>query len=97
MAIVDLANPTRFMALAGRLLPFLWAATAVLLGLTSGLALQAAPASKPDPRTDVIFFERQKFTDVRDSAMETPRGRDAILAQIKDYIVDRAKWYVRQR
>jgi hypothetical protein len=67
---------------------------AVLLGLTSGLALQAAPASKPDPRTDVIFFERQKFTDVRDSAMETPRGRDAILAQIKDYIIDRAKGYV---
>jgi hypothetical protein len=67
---------------------------AVLLGLGFGLALQAAPESKPDPRADVIFFERERFTDVRDSYMETPRGRDAILAQIKDYIVDRAKWYV---
>ena len=67
---------------------------AVLLGLASGLALQAAPAAKSEPRADVIFFEREKFTDVRDSYMETPKGRDAILAQIKDYIVDRAKWYV---
>jgi hypothetical protein len=67
---------------------------AVLLGLASGLALQAAPAAKSEPRADVIFFEREKFTDVRDSYMETPKGRDVILAQIKDYIVDRAKWYV---
>lgn len=67
---------------------------AVFLGLASGSALAAAPAAKPAPRADVIFFEREKFTDVRDSAMGTPKGRDAILEQIKNYIVDRAKGYV---
>lgn len=65
-----------------------------LLGLASGLALHAALNSKSEPRADVIFFEREKFTDVRDSYMGTPQGRDAILEQIKDYIVDRAKGYV---
>jgi heme exporter protein C len=30
MAVIDLANPTRFLALVNRLLPWLWAATAIL-------------------------------------------------------------------
>lgn len=69
-----------------------------LLSLISGLAavlsLHAMPAPKTDPRAEVIFFEREKFTDVKDGFLETPAGRDAILAQIRDYIVSQAKWYV---
>ena len=42
MALIDLANPTRFMALAGRILPWLWAATAVVLGVGLYLALFVA-------------------------------------------------------
>ena len=37
MAISDLANPTRFLALTGRILPWVW--TLALLGLGIGLYL----------------------------------------------------------
>jgi hypothetical protein len=63
-------------------------------GLTAVLSLQAAATPKTDARTEVIFFEREKFTDVKDGFSETPAGRDAILAQIRDYLVSQAKWYV---
>ncbi len=63
-------------------------------GLTAVLSLQAAATLKIDARTEVIFFEREKFTDVKDGFSETPAGRDAILAQIRDYLVSQAKWYV---
>ena len=31
MPAIDLANPTRFLAFSGRLLPWLWAVTAIVL------------------------------------------------------------------
>jgi heme exporter protein C len=43
MAIADLANPTRFLALSGRILPWLMAATAVLLAAGLYLAFFVAP------------------------------------------------------
>jgi hypothetical protein len=67
---------------------------AVVSGATALVSLRAADAPKTDARAEVIFFEREKFTDVKDGFAETPAGRDAILDQIKDYIVSQAKWYV---
>ncbi|MES1166677.1 MAG: DUF3016 domain-containing protein [Pseudomonadota bacterium] len=63
-------------------------------GLAALTALQAAPAAKADARTEVIFFEPEKFTDVKDGFLETARGRDAILSQIRDHLVSQAAWYV---
>jgi hypothetical protein len=65
-----------------------------LSGLTAVLSLHAATAPKPDDRTEIVFFEREKFTDVKDGLSDTPKGRDAILDQIKDYIIGQAKKYV---
>ena len=44
MPIRDLANPTRFLAFSGRLLPWLWAASAVGLAVGLYLGLYVAPA-----------------------------------------------------
>src|SRR5882724_2915166 len=51
-------------------------------------------ATKPTPRIRVIFSDPEKFTDVKDSYMGTDKGRDAILAQLKDYIRQRASLYL---
>ncbi len=56
MALIDLANPTRFMTLAGRILPWLWAATAVVLGLGLYLALFVAPPDYQQGETVKIMF-----------------------------------------
>ena len=44
MPIRDLANPTRFLAFSGRLLPWLWAAAAIGLAIGLYLGLFVAPA-----------------------------------------------------
>ena len=56
MALVDLANPTRFMALTSRLLPFLWAATALLLGAGLYFALFVAPPDYQQGETVKIMY-----------------------------------------
>lgn len=64
------------------------------LGLAAVVALRAADEAKPAARTQVIFFEAEGFTDVRDTLMSTERGREAILDQLKTYLQERAKYYV---
>jgi heme exporter protein C len=56
MAISDLANPTRFLAFADRILPFVWAAA--LLGLVVGLYLAffVAPPDYQQGETVRIMF-----------------------------------------
>jgi len=56
MALIDLANPTRFMNLAGRLLPWLWAATAIVLGAGLYMALFVAPPDYQQGETVKIMF-----------------------------------------
>jgi hypothetical protein len=56
------------------------------LGLLAAFALRAAEA----PRTEVIFDHPEKFTDVKDRMSPTDKGRDEILSQIRDHLVDRA-------
>jgi hypothetical protein len=62
--------------------------------LTAAVALHAADETKFDSRTVVNFFEPERFTDVRDSLIGSDKGRDAILGQIRDYLVTRSKLYV---
>src|SRR5690349_15820411 len=55
MPLIDLANPTRFHALAGRVLPWLAAATAVFFAI--GLALAwLAPGDYQQGETAKIMF-----------------------------------------
>jgi heme exporter protein C len=56
MALLDLANPTRFMSLSDRLLPWLWAATAIVLGTGLYFAFFVAPADYQQGETVRIMF-----------------------------------------
>ena len=62
------------------------------LGFTG--ALEAAPAETSASRIEVAFFEPERFTDVRDTGMESERGRDYILGQLKTYLQERAGTYL---
>ncbi|MBC7369137.1 MAG: DUF3016 domain-containing protein [Undibacterium sp.] len=62
----------------------------VLLGLVAPLALSARDTAKAPVRTEVIFDHPEKFTDVKDGDFGTDKGRDAILEQIRDFLVERA-------
>ena len=71
----------------------------MLLGALAGLAaISAAVAAempvKTDARVDVVFSSPEKFTDVRDSYTASDKGREGILSQIRDDLVNRADIYV---
>lgn len=53
------------------------------------------PSKAPAPqRADVVFVAPDKFTDVRDSYTTTDSGRDAILDQIRSYMLDEARRFI---
>ena len=54
--MISLANPTRFLAFVGRILPWLAAATLILLGLGLYLALFVAPPDYQQGETVKIMF-----------------------------------------
>ncbi len=56
MAFVDLANPTRYLSLSGRFLPFLWAAALVGLAIGLYLAFFVAPADYQQGETVRIMY-----------------------------------------
>jgi heme exporter protein C len=56
MALIDLANPTRFLAFAERVLPWLVAATLIALAVGIGLALFVAPDDYQQGATVKIMF-----------------------------------------
>ncbi len=56
MALIDLANPTRFLALTERLLPWLAAATALAFAFGLYLAFFAAPDDYQQGATVKIMF-----------------------------------------
>lgn len=60
-----------------------------ILGLVAAGALCAGGNSAP--RTEVIFDHPEKFTDVRDSSIATDKGRDAILENIRAFLVHRTE------
>jgi hypothetical protein len=58
-----------------------------ILGLIGAGALNAA--DNPAPRTEVVFDHPENFTDAKDSYAPTDKGRDSILANIRDFLVHR--------
>ena len=61
MALTDLANPTRFLAYSGRLLPFLWAIAITGLAVGLYLSLFVAPADYQQGETVRIMFIHVPF------------------------------------
>jgi hypothetical protein len=61
----------------------------IALGLSAACALNAADAARAGPRTEVIFDHPENFTDVKDGEFATDKGRDAILARIRGFLVER--------
>ncbi len=65
-----------------------------VFGLAAAGAIRAADDAKPAPRAEVIFSHPEKFTDVKDDAIGTEKGRDATLGLIREYLVQQAAYYV---
>ncbi len=64
----------------------------IVAGLTAiGAVMAADPAVKSEERIDVTFAHPEKFSDVRDGYMGSDQGRDGLLGQLKDHIVQRAQ------
>jgi Protein of unknown function (DUF3016) len=60
-----------------------------IIGLAAAGALNAA--DNPAPRTVVTFEHPENFTDVKDGYLPTDKGRDAILATLRGFLVDRTQ------
>ncbi|MCC6984705.1 MAG: heme transporter HemC, partial [Bauldia sp.] len=56
MPLIDLANPTRFMDLTGRVLPWLWGATGIAIAIALYLGLFVAPADAVQGEVARILF-----------------------------------------
>ncbi len=61
MPVVNLANPTRFLAFSGRLLPFLWGVTVLVLGWGLYLTFFVAPADYQQGEMVRIMFIHVPF------------------------------------
>lgn len=61
-----------------------------VLGLVPFSAAVAASPDKAASPVQVTFVAPEKFTDVKDYYLDTERGRDALLEQLKEHIVTRA-------
>jgi hypothetical protein len=64
------------------------------LGLVAaGVAVAAAP-DKPVSAIEVSFVASEKFTDVKDDHMDSDRGREAVLEQLKEHLVTHGAKYL---
>ena len=66
----------------------------VYLGLIAAGAASAAPADKPASPVEVTFIAPEKFTDAKQDAMDSERGRNALLGELKEHLVTQAAKYV---
>jgi len=60
-------------------------AAGVLLAATPVTA-SASPADQTDKRVEVIFDHPEKFADIKGDSMNSPKGRDVMLDQIRDIL-----------
>ncbi len=65
-----------------------------LLGLAAAGVAFAAKANKPTPSIEVTFIAPENFRDAKQDSMDSERGRDAILAQLKEHLVTTAAQYL---
>jgi hypothetical protein len=61
----------------------------VVFGLVAVGAAVAASADKPAATVEVTFVAPEKFTDVKDDYMESEKGRDALLSELKQHLEKR--------
>ena len=66
----------------------------VALGLVATAVLAAADSPKPASRVEITFVQPEKFTDAKNEAYASDRGREQILATIKTYAEQKAGHYV---
>lgn len=66
----------------------------VLLGLILSRAVVAASPEKTASPVQVTFVSPEKFTDAKDAYMESERGRDALLEELKQHLVTRGAAYL---
>lgn len=67
------------------------------LCLLSPGAVFAADAAKPATGdVTVVFSNPEQFSDVKDAFVPTDRGRDAILADIREFVIDRASSFLKK-
>lgn len=58
------------------------------LALAGAGELHGFDPTKPFPKTEVVFFEPEKFTDVRDSALgDSEKARNETLGELRTYLV----------
>jgi hypothetical protein len=60
-----------------------------ILGISAACALRAADTAAPAPRVTIVFDHPENFADVKDSEPGTDKGRDAILASIRNFMVSK--------
>ncbi len=60
----------------------------MVLAMAGAGALSAAEAPKAAARVEVTFDHPENFTDVKDSAVPTDRGRDLILSHIREHLAE---------
>jgi hypothetical protein len=65
-----------------------------LLGLAPAISSPAAAPVPADVRAEVLFFEPEKFTDLKDSHMSDDVHRTTYLDQLRDHIIERARYHV---
>lgn len=65
------------------------------LSLIACGALYAADTAKTGSgNVTVVFDHPEQFTDVKDAYMPTDKGRDAILSEIREFVIERASSYL---
>jgi hypothetical protein len=57
-------------------------------------AVRAAEQPANNSRVQVAFFEPEKFTDLRETPMDSDKDREALLAQVRTFVAERAQRYV---
>ena len=65
-----------------------------VLGFAAAATAQAAPAAgdaRKSAATEITFHEPEKFTDACEDSFGSDRGRDATLAQLSDYLIERTR------
>jgi hypothetical protein len=65
-----------------------------LLGLVACNGAWAAQVAGADSPVLVTFIEPENFRDAKSEYLDTARGRDAVLAELKQHIIKRAAGYL---
>lgn len=64
------------------------------LSLIAAAVAAAAAPEKPVSAIEVTFLNSEKFTDAKDDQMDSDRGREAVLEQLKEHLVTHGAKYL---